>query len=240
MPAGTAHHLAFGMDGRKDVRLLSVTGAAERAAGGDAQALLRALMGPDADALTLGDRDRLLAELHGDLYGWNVLADTRCTGCGAGFEMRFSLRALMEARQPDGSAPSGVVTVGDAQLRLPAVGDLAASPEALVAKLTVAGDPPPLVEAEAALEAADPAIEVDLSGTCPDCGVAQPVPFSMRGFFGAALARDLRFLMREVHLLARSYGWSLDSILSLTRAERQDLVRLILSDGASGAGRRAS
>ena len=248
MTSATAHRLTFGIDGQKGVALSPLTGAAERAAAGDAQALLRALLsvpaGPaetdphppvaPADRLTVGDRDRLLAQIYGDLYGWDILADARCGGCQARFELRFSLRDLIRARAPDGSAPDGVVSIGDARLRLPLVTDRAPSARALVDRLTVDGTPPPLEQAEAALEAADPALELDLNGTCPECDTPQAVPFSMTGFLGAALARDHRFLLREVHLLARSYGWSLDSILSLTRTERQEFVRLILAEQGAG------
>jgi hypothetical protein len=228
-----AHRLTFGVDGQRDVHVSPLTGAAERAAGGDAQALLRALMvGVDADRLTVGDRDRLLAETYATLYGWNVLADARCTGCGARFELRFSLRTLLDTRQPDGTAQGTPPTlaVSGARLRLPTVADRADSPEHLVRMLTIDGDPPPLADAESALEAADPALELDLSGTCPECHAAQAAPFSMAGLLGATLARDHRFLMREVHLLARTYGWDLASILSLTRTERHEFVRLILAD----------
>ena len=246
MTSATAHRLTFGIDGQKRVALSPLTGAAERAASGDAQALLRVLMAPldphgqsPADRLTVGDRDRLLAQIYGGLYGWDILADTRCTACKERFELRFSLRAMVQARQPDGCATEDMVVVGDARLRLPRVADQAETPEALVALLTVAGDPPPVDQAEAALEAADPALELDLNGTCPECGTAQAVPFSMAGFLGAALARDHRFLLREVHLIARTYGWGLDSILSLTRVERQEFVRLILAEqGAAQPGVR--
>lgn len=236
MLVATEHRLCFGIDGQNSITLLPLTGAAERVAGGDAQALLRTLLGASsgdetqADRLTVGDRDRLLAEIYGDLYGWDVLADARCASCQARFELRFSLAAMLQARQPDGSAADGTVKVGEARLRLPRVADHADNPYAFLRLLNISGDPPPLAEAEAALEAADPALELDLKGTCPECASEQTLPFSMCRFLGSALARDHRFLLREAHLIARSYGWSLDSILSLTRQERQEFVRLILAE----------
>lgn len=236
MLATTEHRLTFGIDGQKCVTLSPLTGAAERVAGGDAQALLRTLMGAAsgdeslADRLTVGDRDRLLAEIYGDLYGWDVLADARCGSCQARFELRFSLGAMLRARQPDGTGADGTVKVGEARLRLPRVADRADDPDAFLRLLKISGDPPPLAEAEAALEAADPALVLDLKGTCPECASAQTLPFSICGFLGAALARDHRFLLREAHLIARTYSWGLESILSLTRQERQEFVRLILAE----------
>ncbi|MEM9139532.1 MAG: hypothetical protein AAGB15_06840 [Pseudomonadota bacterium] len=241
-PRGTQHPLTFGLDGQGVLALPPVTGAAERAAAGDAQALLGVLIGPAAGRLTVGDRDRVLAGLYGDLYGWDVLADARCSGCQARYELRFSLKDLLASRQPDGSASGKApsVPVDAARVRLPLVEDLEGGAEDLIARLTVEGEPPQADAAEAALEAADPALELDLNGTCPECDAKQAVPFSMSGFLGAALARDQRFLMREVHLIARSYGWSLESILGLTRAERQEFVRLILAEQGDGPAARSA
>ncbi|MEL6792659.1 MAG: hypothetical protein AAFP78_04345 [Pseudomonadota bacterium] len=236
------HQLTFPIDGVAIVGLGPLTGAAERAAAGDAHRLVAALTEKLAlDRLTIGDRDRLLAALYGSVYGPDVLADARCGECGAKIELRFSLEALVAGRRPDGSAKGSPpqVSVGDASLRLPTVGDAArlgdADPAAFVEALTTEGDAPERALAEAALEAADPALELDLAATCPECGAAQSTPFSMSGFFSAALSRDLQFLMRETHLIAKTYGWSLDAIMSLTRVERQEFVRLILADLGVGA-----
>lgn len=226
--------------GARSARFGPLTGAAERVAGGNAHRLLGLLARPGEglvsgaafDTMPLGDRDRALAALYGALYGADVVADARCTDCAARFELRFDLAALAASRVPDGSASGdpAAVSVNGARLRLPAAADLSGAPGDLVARLLMEGDPPPIEIAEAAIEAADPALELDLSGTCPECGTAQKTPFSMVGFLSAALARDLQFLLREVHLVARAYHWSLESILGLARAERQEFARLVLVD----------
>lgn len=243
--------LVFGAGGAKAMVLAALTGHDERAAP-DAAGLLARLAVPGegrvagaavAD-LTLGDRDRALAALYAQLYGAAVLADARCTGCGATYEMRFDLDALAASRRPDGRAMGEppCVTVGEARVRLPVIADLAGTPETLLARLTVEGPVPPAADASAAFEAADPALEIDLAGTCPECGAAQAAPFSITRFLEAALARDRAFLMREVHLLAGAYRWALAEILGLTRGERQGLVRLILGEREAAASllRRAS
>ncbi|MEO9651991.1 MAG: hypothetical protein ABJ360_25510 [Roseobacter sp.] len=241
----TAYQLAFGVECQRTVVLSEPTGKAERAAGGDAQQMLGALLtGVDVEQLTRGDRDRALAHLYGNFYTWDVLADTRCMSCDARFELRFSLRDMLAARQPDGTATGTPpqIAVEASRLRLPCVKDRAETPEEFLKLLTLDGPAPALETAEAALEQADPALEFDLPGTCPDCGETQSVPFSMSKFLSAALTRDYQFLMREVHILARTYRWSLDSILALTRAERQEFVRLVLADqgNASAVVRRIS
>ena len=247
------HPLQFPVDGAGHLALAPLTGASEAAAEGDAWALLAALAqeGPDRAGpsalgrLSRGDGDRALAALHGHLYGPRIVADARCSHCDGQFELRFALPDLVAGRWPDGSATGTppAVTVAGARLRLPVCADRATDPASLLAALVLEGALPPLAQAEAALEAADPALELDLAGDCPGCGTHQAVPFSMAGFLGAALQRDHAFLLREVHLIARAYGWALDEILSLTRSARQGFVRLILADlgavQASGPLRRA-
>lgn len=229
-----------GTGGLRGARLGALTGTAERAASGDAHRLLALLAEPGEglaasegiDALPLGDRDQALAALYVALYGSDVMADARCRDCGGRFELRFDLTALAASRVPDGSAcgDPASVRIGDAVVRLPSARDLQGAPAELICRLTVAGGVPPLADAEASIEAADPALELDLAGNCPDCGESQKIPFSMQGFLSAALRRDLRFLMREVHLVARSYRWGFETILGLSREERQEFTRLILVD----------
>lgn len=232
--------LTFGVGDARRLRLAPLTGADERAAAGDAHRLLERLADggdgwirpAEVGNLPLGDRDRALAALYAHLYGEQVVADARCPGCDRRFELRFSLTALAASRVPDGSAAGDPpqVKVEGATLRLACARDLDGSPDALIARLLLDGAPPPLEVAEAALEAADPALEIDLAGTCPECGADQKVPFSMRRFFSAALKRDEAFLLREVHLIARAYGWAFDAILGLTREERHAFVRLLLAE----------
>ena len=42
-----------------------------------------------------------------------------------------------------------------------------------------------------------------------------------------ALDNERRFLLREVHTIARAYGWSFDSIVGLPRSDRHELVGFI-------------
>lgn len=239
--------LQFEVVGTRTLVLRELTGADERASGGDVHLLLAALAapagggsGPDVGRLSVGDRDRVLAALYAELYGDAVVADALCVGCDKKFELRFRLSAMVAARSPDGSATGTppAVEVGGARYRLPVVADLQGGAGDLLARLHLDGPeaPPEAVEAvEAALEAADPALALDLSGTCPECGTTQETPFSIAGFLAAALRRDAAFLRREIHVLARGYGWGLGEILSLTRQERQDFVRLILGERQASA-----
>lgn len=231
--------LAFGTGGAQAMVLGPFTGRDERDASLPEALLARLardgaglVSGPAVGQLTLGDRDRALAGLYIALYGRDLRADARCSECGARFELRFDLAALRDSRGPDGSAEGDppAITVGKSRLRLPTIADLDSPAESFLQRLTLSGPVPEEPAAAAALEAADPALELDLAGTCPDCDAKQAVPFSMRRFLAAALSRDRAFLMREVHLIASAYRWSLGEILELTRADRQAFARLLIAE----------
>ncbi len=231
--------LKFGANGAHGLAFAPLTGEDERRAV-DADVLLARLAvsapgcvhGPALERLTMGDRDRALAALYRALYGAATVADAVCGGCGARFEMRFDLASLLASRQPDGSAGGDppAIRLGETLLRLPRRGDLTGAPEALPQRLTLEGPVPDLARAAAALEAADPALEVDLAGNCPECATRQAVPFSMAGFLERTLERDRAFLAREIHLIASGYRWSHAEILALTRAERQGFARLLIAE----------
>ncbi len=243
--------LAFGAGGARIMAFAPLTGADEQAAV-SAEALIRSLAlpgdgqvhGQAIDALTVGDRDRAIAALYAGLYGNAVLADAVCTACDAAYEIRFDLTELSRNRRPDGSAVGDppAVAVGDRRLRLPVIADLSGPPETFLERLTLDGPVPDAGEAGPLLEAADPALELDLTGTCPECDATQATPFSISRFLEAALLRDRGFLAREVHLIASTYHWGLAEILGLTRKDRQNFARLLIAERevAASSMRRAS
>ena len=236
--------LEFGVSGARRMAFAPLTGACERAAPGP-DLLLQTLalpgdgwvFGAAIDQLTVGDRDRAIAGLYRQLYGDAILADAVCTGCAATYEIRFGLADLVASRRPDGSAGGDppVVTLGQSRLRLPTIADLSGPADGFLARLTLQGPAPDPETASQALENADPALELDLSGICPECQAVQTSPFSVSAFLRAALRRDLGFLTREVHLIASTYHWSFDEILRLSRQERQSFARLLIAEREAAA-----
>jgi hypothetical protein len=212
-----------------------------------ANALLRRLVvqGGDIGALTIADYDRLLAAVFEALYGDQVEARTQCTACSEPLEISLSLSALaaaapdieIELAGPDESGtfalPDGrrirAPTVGDVE-RAVRSGDVAALRRACVVEGDADADPESL---DAALEAAAPALTRDVAATCPHCAASQAVRFDLANFLIASLARERPFLLREMHLLARAYGWSLTEILSLSRDDRRALARLCEAERAA-------
>ena len=217
-------------------------------------ALLRRLAAEDGDieALTIAEHDRLLAAVFEALYGDRVEARTHCAACSEPLEISLSLSALaaappdveIELAWPD---ENGTFLMPDGRrIRPPTVGDVerathSGDAAALRRACVVEGDAdlnPELLDA--ALEAAAPALTRDVAATCPHCAVAQSVRFDLANFLVASLARERPFLLREMHLLARGYGWSLAEILSLGRDDRRALARLCEAERAAAAARRAA
>ncbi|MCC9739846.1 hypothetical protein [Streptomyces sp. MNU89] len=79
--------------------------------------------------------------------------------------------------------------------------------------------------AEAA-ECADPAAEVTLHVTCPECGEATPAELDIASHLWTELDSWARDLLLDVHLLATAYGWSEPEILALSPLRRRYYLEL--------------
>jgi hypothetical protein len=242
-----------GVDGFRVACLRALAGADELAADSGIVALLDRLLvaeggsvPPGAAArLPVADLDRLLAELHRQLFGDDIDADATCAVCDKPFELRFSLRALTAGRstrrpeEVEGPDSLGRFSLGGLLFRLPATADLAAaamSPpdrqrQALLAACVVEGDVDGQEDAvEEAMAALGPAIDLDIEARCPHCGEPSTLRLEIGSYFLKCLENERRFLLRETHRLARAYRWSCGEILSLPRAVRQEFVRLMDSE----------
>jgi hypothetical protein len=88
-------------------------------------------------------------------------------------------------------------------------------PEALLAQL------------EEALEEADPQADVRFNLTCASCGNRWQVPFDIVSFLSSELEGWAIRLLREVHILARAYGWSQAEILNMTAWRRHCYLEML-------------
>ncbi|MFO7561122.1 MAG: hypothetical protein R6X02_00660 [Enhygromyxa sp.] len=81
---------------------------------------------------------------------------------------------------------------------------------------------------EAAIEYLGPTIDDTFTVDCQECGAAREVRFDIQQYLLRALEHERRYLTREIHYLACSYGWSLTEILDLPRDERRAFVELVV------------
>ena len=205
--------------------------------------------------LAVPDIDRMAISLTRVLFGDKIMGQTTCSTCGEDFEFSLSLGRLLDGTDEErldgveGPDDRNVFRLSDGcKFRLPRLDDLdfvnAAREEstAELAKCLVV-DPPAGGPTPEVLEAVDRAIDriggslmPELDAACPACEGANVVRFDPCRFLLELLAGERLLLFREVHLIARGYGWSRREILDLAREERRQYVRFLQRDLASVKG----
>jgi hypothetical protein len=211
-------------------------------------------LGPGKSSeLAVCDCDRLFAALYLNYFGEQVESTVTCQDCSQSFEFQFVLPELMDSldkvatTKATGPDDEGIYTLLDGRrFRLPTVGDrdsiigldLETAMAILLKRCVVEGDP--MVDPESlqvAMDEVGAVLDLDLEAPCPHCGTSQMVQFDIQSYVLRALAFEQRFLSREVHRIAVTYGWSYQEILDLPREARRTFVRLIEAD-RSGQRRR--
>lgn len=71
------------------------------------------------------------------------------------------------------------------------------------------------------IAAIDPQADTRLDLTCPECQAHWKEVFDIVSFFWAEIDAWARRMLREVHVLARAYGWRESDILALSPARRE-------------------
>ena len=235
-----------------------VTGRAELVVTGtdaaSAIALVDALLEPgpgcrvepgSASRLAVADRDRVLVQVHLDLYGERIVTTLTCRGCGERFDLDFRLDELATHCQPSPPVPGPAGPpwrVGDLEFR-PLTGDdeLAVlgehdPAEALFRRVTT----PPAAQRRTvgdeiredvaeALARLTPPIAAPVGGDCPECGAPQAAEFDVQSFLLARILGERARLWRTVHLIAAAYHWSREEILGLARPEREAYADAVLA-----------
>ena len=190
---------------------------------------------PPADQLAASDRDALLAALHRQCWGDRIVTTLTCQACEKLFDLSFELSAVQRHLVANSSSwhPDGAGNISDesgATIRVPRFIDEAGAatlgPRAGARSLAErCGISPDTMEAAGAgLESAAPIIDLELAARCADCGHAQTAHFDVQSFVLQRLLNERNGLLAEIHLLASTYGWSLQDILSLTRSTRRRLA----------------
>ncbi|HEX6288333.1 MAG TPA: hypothetical protein VFZ66_04040 [Herpetosiphonaceae bacterium] len=204
----------------------------------------------ELETLSIGQRDARLLEVWHRTFGPDLESYAECPQCAERLE--FTLNAAqLSASAPPATAEATYQWSGDdftIEFRLPNSRDLAAivscgQPERahhlLVSRCIVGafqGDER-IVPAE--LPAAilggiaermtkhDPLAEVLLDLTCPACQSRWQALFDIGAFLWSELAATARRLLREIHTLARAYGWREADILALSATRRQSYLELV-------------
>ena len=204
----------------------------------------------DPAVLPLGRRDRLILDLHAALFGTKVEAQDSCPQCGQLVTFTLTVDALNDV-PPTASEPVRVELDGcTVTCRLLTGGDLLAATApgaagahgrgALLAAAVLTAEregapvapidlPAPVVDAVVdALARADPFAELRLHLLCEVCGHAWDAVLDLAHFVWCEVRDWGRRLVRDVHMLARAYGWREGDVLALPHPRREAYLRLVL------------
>jgi hypothetical protein len=200
-------------------------------------------------ALSLGRRDACLLSLYRQTFGpaLDLVAD--CPACREPLELALDLDALKLDSEALGEE---LLEIQEGGLRLlarpPTAADLAAvSSLAGVAEarrqlaercvVTAERDGEPLLPVtlseleidllSRALAAADPQAEVLLDLSCPACGHAWQALLDAAACLWHEVDAAARRLLREVHGLARGYGWREADVLALSARRRHLYLEML-------------
>jgi len=184
-------------------------------------------------------RDAGLFDLREQLFGSVVDAVVLCSKCGERAEVQF---AIDQIREPSASRckDSGVVQVDGRRVRYraPTSEDLmaiAGFDDVNAARMRLLERC--LGSAELSDELARRVIEhisrdqaqadVQVNFDCPSCGNEWETPFDIASFLWREVDDWARRMLREIHLIASTYGWSEVDILSMSARRRQAYLEML-------------
>src|SRR6476469_2385503 len=210
--------------------------------------LLEACCGEPRDRLaqaSIGQRDALLVLVHQQLFGDVLQAFAECPQCRERLEYSLSTREIAARSQTGGIDSESHLSFVDGgmqvQLRLPNSFDLGAVAactdmatarrllaERCVLEMTCERRAVPFSELTdsaidriaAHLASADPQADVVIDLTCAACRHAWQVILEIESFLWIKISALAKRLLRDVHALARAYGWSEQETLSLSPLRR--------------------
>lgn len=221
----------------------------------DRALLLLAASFPEASGevladLGIGERDARLLHVRALTFGERLSCFAECPHCSATLEFELSA-AEVRALAPPAERHDAYEAAEDnliLKFRLPTSRDLAsvaacadieAARHLLARRCLLEGrlDGVPVELGElpgallnrlsACMAACDPAAEVEFELVCPACGKRWQGLFDIAGFFWREIVARAKRLLRDVHVLARAYGWTEDVILSLSDARRQAYIEMV-------------
>lgn len=200
--------------------------------------------------LSLGQRDRLLFRLRERLFGSELRGFAECPKCRERLEFGLGISEICR------SAPTEVTTAEqscsiegfDLYFRMPTSRDMISAAacrgpqqarKLLIqhclqecrqdGRVVTCEELPEYVIGTVGqrLSQCDPMQEVLLDLTCPACQHDWQSLLDIVTFLWAELGNQAKKLLREVHLLARAYGWREADILALTARRRRAYLEMV-------------
>lgn len=236
-------------------RLLQVWERGQQQAPVEKALMLLAAAHPDTTReelalLSIGRRDADLLTLREQLFGSQLSSLTDCPACGERLELNFNVADIRAGSSSD--APLSLCESGyELELRLPNSLDLLRLADCstiaemrarllaqCVMSVTHEGEvepaarlgemPAEIVElAIARMGAADPQADVEVDLNCPECRHGWQTCFDIVSYLWTELHAWAGQMLREVHLLASSYGWRESDILQMSALRRRTYLEIL-------------
>lgn len=211
----------------------------------DRSALLVAAARPDLPPqavveLPLGTVTASLLGLRVASFGARIASHVDCARCGERLAFTLDARTLLHPATDEDTLPR-VVEVAGLRVRSPCLRDLAEivgetdadrAARRLLARCTLSGDgehvgDDALREVEDALEALDPDADLAIALRCVACGEEGSAQLDAGALLWDEIEACAQSLLREVHELARAYGWSEAEILGLGAVRRARYLAMV-------------
>ena len=199
--------------------------------------------------LSIGQRDARLLEMRRRLFGSNLSIVTACPACGDPLESSVRLEDIRRSESPPANAvhvcdvdgfrvtfrlPTSrdLISVvadesqparGDALLKRCITGVRNADGEVIDASVLPGRANASVVEQMAVLDAQ---ADVQLQMACPACAHRWSAAFDIAGFLWKEVHAWAQRTLRDVHRLARAYGWPESQTLALSPTRRQIYLEL--------------
>lgn len=193
--------------------------------------------------LPIGARDAALLDLQDRMFGQGLETLASCPKCGEQVELNFTTAQIRVAGLPQDRVLVAIEGY-EVECRLPNSEDLLSLPRlapeaALLARCVeramrggeaVDGGELPFEVAQAVVEElanADPQAKVRVSIACPECGHGWSHNFDIAAYLWTEMDDWARRLLRDVHALARAYGWSERAVLSMSARRRRIYLEMV-------------
>ncbi len=201
-------------------------------------------------ALTIGQRDAYLLTLHEITFGTRLESVVECLACQERLEFTLNVADIRVTGDGKDAASEQQATIDgyEVRFRLPNSRDLITIARLLDVgqarstlaqrclieakrdgeSVAVADLPEPVIAGLAEQMARlDPQAEVQLNLSCPACGHRWSLLFDIVSFLWTEIGGQARRLLRDVHTLARAYGWREADILAMSAVRRQYYLEMV-------------
>lgn len=201
--------------------------------------------------LNIGKRDSLLLDLYEKAFGQTMECFTTCSNCSENCEFTMSTTDIKDYKNPTVSGNNELMELVDGLItfsfRLPDSTDLAAiigfdteTAHTHLLRRCVTGahsNGMPLSDIlltddnmaaiALAMTRYAPLADIILDTQCPACGQKSRLCFDIVSFLWDKIVFEAKLLVREIHALAREYGWSEYDILSMSAARRHIYLEMV-------------